>query len=358
MTTSRSLGAVRPAAVHAPLGAGSRLPCAAAWFVMLLLGSIAAPHPAFAQGGFGLIQAARVVQVQEAPAEDDAPPARPIAIAIDAGDAADGMDDDVVVEPRPGIPAARRQLVVQQANQYAAALEGDLHALLALLRTLRPDLPVEDRRVIRRAGRRAVKEAAMRESERHFAPPENGGPAGDSLVEAVGQAIASTAKNLFGIESRRERSSAADFRTHLRDTLVQVVEVRLGADAAREFADELEARERRRRDLVLREVVLKLDDDLVLTLDQSEAIEEALRGAWSEALVLVGQNSMIQDGRPVYPGLPRRAVHRLLTESQRRRFGGEEESEMERLNRENWSRMSLFAGRRFNAPTEDPWWRE
>lgn len=336
MSVRRSID--RPADSRGPCLARRTVlvPVSHALAILVVLSCLARPRGALAQDGLG--------QVQVAPAE--------------GGNQTHAPADDDAVEPRPGIPADRRQIVVQQADQFAHSLNGDLDNFLALLRTLRPDLPPEDRRAIFRAGRRAVKEAAMRESERQFAPVEAVGASGESLVAVLGSAIASTAKNLFGIERREERTDAADPRAHIRDSLLQVVEARLGAETSREFADELVSRERRRRDVVVREVVAKLDDDLSLTDDQSEAIEQALRDEWSEAMVLVGQHATVHEGRVVYPGLPRRIVCGLLTDAQRERFGADEESDVERVNRENWMRMALFAGRRFHAPMEDSWWRQ
>lgn len=301
--------------------------------MVALVACFAAPHAVFAQGGL-------------APAE----------VSEVEGGTPDG--DDEAVPPRPGIPADRLPIVVQQADEFARVFDGELRVTLALLRALRPDLPPEDRRAIRRAVRRAVRVAAMRESERQFAPAEAGGDAGDSLVAAVGEAVASTAKNLFGMDLAKRGTGERDPRADIRAALLEVVEARLGAETSRTFAAELEARDRRRRDQTVREIVAKLDDDLSLSDDQAEAIEEALREGWTEAMVLAGLYSSVQAGRAHYPGLPRRIVCGLLTESQRERFGGEEESTIERMNRQEWRRMTLFVGGRFPFPAEDPWWTE
>ena len=197
----------------------------------------------------------------------------------------------------------------------------------------------------------------MRESELQFAPPQAEGAADGSIVAAVTTAIASTAKNLFGVEKRSGEPASFDPRASVSRALLRVVEERLGADAARKYGEELAALEQRRRDAVIRRVVAVLDADLVLSDEQCEAIEEALRDGWSDVLEIAVSQQMVQNGRGFYPGIPRRAVHGLLTDSQRERFGGAEETPMERANRENWQRRALFVAERFVAGVEDAWWK-
>ncbi len=305
-----------------------------ATLVLLLFQSL--PREAWAQGGLALEPESTRADVVETEAAED-------------GEA---------IEPRPGIPPGLRQVVITQASQYEQALGGSLGAHLALLRTLHGELTPEQRRAIARDGGRAVKVAAMRASEHLHATEEDLRVAGQTLGESLVEAVGSVARNLFGIEKRREEPRPVDPQEFLAEAMGRVVETRIGAEAAREFAAEWAARQQRRRDGVVREVVAKLDEDLVFTDDQCEAIEQALRDVWTESLALVPMYDLNHEGRKIYPGLPRRVVRGLLTDAQRERFGGDEESDVERANRDNWQRMSLFLGSQEAQAERDPWWYE
>jgi len=289
-------------------------------------------------------------------------------IAVDAEPAVGPENGAVPEDPA----AARAMQIQQQAAQYEAYFRRHLDVELALLRTLHADLPVEQRKRIRAAGQAAVADCARRlvesEWQQQVGQPgaaEDGGVLGGLVREGlrmVGDALGLPVEGARAPAPRRPLDPRADIVA----AITTAVETELGADAARAYREENEAREKIWRAGVVQQVVIALDNELRLSARQREAIRAAIGEEWKDDLVLAEAHGHWSiNGWNVFPGLDREKILPHLSEIQARRFcpqDAEERRKIDDMFQSNIDglRRSAVINRavRMEEAMPDPWWDE
>lgn len=320
------------------------------------------------------IAAGRVIVV-EAPAgpagaEDVAPeePMGVVEVRVLPADGAIGLHVDDVIAGEVQPPGAltpeeqQRLMIAQQIAQLEPPFTSELNSQLELIRTLRDDIPEETRRRIVAAGEAAAKEAAKRTGELAFAQQQV--PQRQVIRLNAGDVVAGAVRGLLGLGPRQVNQPAEppgserfDGAHHLAAALGDSLEEHLGESVAREFEAQMLARDERLHRAVVHKIVSLLDDDLCLSSQQAEAIEAALVAGWNDSMHAATMQHFFGDGKRSYPGLPRTVVVPHLDAAQRERFGGEKETETERMVRDTWSRMwQVNRLQRNEAIDRDPWW--
>jgi len=159
------------------------------------------------------------------------------------------------VVARP-IPAQTKEAQIQQlAQRLRPLLRVEYHFLRAVC-----ELNQEQRRQVARAGERGLKEAAAR----NLGVINNG-----VQVFVAGQAVPPEAR-------------VNDPRKHIQEVLAKALK-EVSSKEADQYARELQRREEHTKLVAIRNIVARLDKELLLTSDQRDAIAESLSSGWNDS---------------------------------------------------------------------------
>jgi len=255
---------------------------------------------------------------------------------------ADPKDED------PAVVQRRQQIKHQAAHweqQFTKLLYGDLE----LMRSLCGDLPRESRRAISRTGEQTAKEAAIQLAELQFGVRQR-----QQLGEVNGRR-----RIVFEAKEDEPGKAAEDPVSLVSEALRKSLAEHAGDEKARAFAQELSARNDRRRAAMVHEIVAMLDAELFLTAKQREEIEQALLDKWEDRMGGALQGMHIVNGRRVFSQLPVECIRPHLTEPQREQFVAPPQNvEVSGAwHAQAWMRtMNLLSN--VQPAERDPWWFE
>ena len=261
-----------------------------------------------------------------------------------------GHAADEVRPAEAAVDAQMQQQLKQQAAHWEQLFTKLLYGELELIRSTCGDLSPKARRAIARAGEGFVKDSAMRLAEvqlgRRLRRPQEL-PAANRVVEQ---------------EPARDEGGAAvrampDPLTEIPTALAEYLTEHAGEERAAAYSAEVAARTARRRKAVVDEVVSMLDDELVLTSAQREAISATLLEHWRDSLALATSGSFMVNGRRMFRGVPSNELKPHLTELQRRRLAAEPADLDPRSARQElthvWINQQLA---NVQGVRRDPWW--
>lgn len=211
------------------------------------------------------------------------------------------------------VDAQMQQQLRQQAAHWEQVFTKLLYGELELMRATCGDLSPKARRAIAQAGERLVKDSAMRLAEVQLGRRlrvQRVGPAANRVAEQA------PARDGDGTAGRTMPDPLTEIPTALAESLAE----HAGEERAAAYSAEVAARTARRRKAVVDEVVSMLDDELVLTTKQRDAIAATLLENWGDSLALATTGSYSVNGRRMLRGVPTKLLGQHLSELQRRRL--------------------------------------
>jgi hypothetical protein len=165
--------------------------------------------------------------------------------------------------------AQKRQLVQQFTPQFRPYLGAELH----LVRTV-CELSEEERRQLARGAQRTL----------------------EAVVEKY------VAAQLGVMRGQRGMPAMPDPRKFIEEGVAELVQANLSIVQSARYRAEVEARNADRKQAAIRSVLAKLDQDLVLSPEQREKIQQSLSSNWSDSWSQLVEMSVLY-GDQFFPGL-------------------------------------------------------
>jgi hypothetical protein len=203
--------------------------------------------------------------------------------------AAPGPAQILIPDPAAIFRDAQRAALQFKAmeQQYAQQLRPSLQVEYHFLRSV-CGLTKEQRKQVARAGERALKNTATKLAETR--QPLQVGPRGPH--------------------------AGSDAQRLMRDGLVEAAKAYVSAEQLARYWSEVEQRDESRKQTAVRNLVAKLDQDLVLSTEQRDRIAESLSAHWHDAW---GRSlELYVQGDQFIPGVPDECVTPYLNETQKR----------------------------------------
>jgi len=230
------------------------------------------------------------VQVQFLPSNPPAVPAQPTVAKQQRA-----PEKEASEKPKVDVKAVRLQPARVRAQRAVATLESRLltqmrsicHAEYYFIRNA-CDLNADQRKALARLGETVAKAAAR-------------GYAGAELPV------------------RRTGHYRDDPRQLIEDELAQAMSGLLSPGQQARYKEEIEKRAASRKQVVIDNLVAKLDQDLVLSSEQRARLAEALATAWNDAWGLPLQ--MLRNLDNYFPNIPDKVITPILTDNQREVWG-------------------------------------
>jgi hypothetical protein len=234
----------------------------------------------------------------------------PVAPPIGAPAAADAA------VPAPKADAQRDAQVQQWIQQFRPML----HLELQLVRTA-CKLTKEQRIAITRDGEQALKDTA-----KQYAEMQN-------KVRVL----------RFGAQAE-----PADPRKRIQEGLMKAVKAHLSPDQIARYQDEFEKRTAHRKQVAIRNLIVLLDQNLVLSAEQRDKISESLSLNWDDSWCQ--SLDIFLNGNPFCPDLPEKFVVPFLTETQKKAWHGTPKNQLG-----GWGGFGFMAVEMFEPPNgEEP----
>jgi hypothetical protein len=117
-----------------------------------------------------------------------------------------------------------------------------------------------------------------------------------------------------------EQRQALDPHKLIQESLLQAVLTQLSTEQSGRYHEELARRTSYRKQLAIRNLVVKLDRELVLDSAQREKLAESLKMNWSDSWTQ-SLNALVYD-YPFLPNIPDKAIASLLNETQKKIWRG------------------------------------
>ena len=230
--------------------------------------------------------------------------------------------------PRGGLqPAAAKAAAVQmvrmrvalgnnngQAQQFMQQFRPILRSEYHIVRAVCRPTP-EQRQQIARAGEQAMRDAAVK------------------YVDMMRRPMTAAQR------------AALDPRKQIREGLARSVKAVLSAELAARLQDEMVRRDASRKQLAVRNLVARLDHDLILSPDQRDKVAESLRSHWDDSW---GQSlEMFMYDYQFLPPIPDQHVAPFLNDSQKKVWRGTQKVQT------FWGGFGMVGGVMANDPLED-----
>jgi hypothetical protein len=205
--------------------------------------------------------------------------------------------------------------VRQYAQQFRPILRAEYHIVRVVCR-----LTPEQRKEIARAGEQSLRVAASK------------------YVDMMRRPMTAAQR------------AALDPRRQIRESLADAVKARLSAELAGRLQDEIAKRDASRKQLAVRNLVARLDHDLVLSPDQRDKVAESLSSHWDDSW---GQSlEMFMYNYQFLPQIPDQYVAPLLNDSQKKVWRSTQKIQT------FWGGFGMMGGVMVDDPLEDDELRE
>jgi hypothetical protein len=200
----------------------------------------------------------------------------------------------VAVPAAPMVPGAAN--LEPQVRQFVQQFRPAMRAEYYFVRTACAPTP-DQRAAIAREGEKALREVAKSYAEVQMRP----------------------------VQIRNGRAVYPDPRRMIEEAMVKAVKPLLAPEQAARYQSELDKRAAGRREAAARNIVAKVDQDLLLGPDQREKITEAVLARWDDSWCQSLETLLYGD--QFYPRLPDDVVSPHLDERQRRIWRGSQQNQ-------------------------------
>jgi hypothetical protein len=200
--------------------------------------------------------------------------------------------------------------VQQYRQQFRPILRAEYHIARVVCR-----LTPEQRKEIARAGEQVLREAAKK------------------YVDMMQRPMTAAQR------------AALDPRRQIREGLAQAVKTRLSPALAARFQDEIARRDASRKQLAIRNLVARLDRDLVLSPDQRGKVAESLTAHWDDSWCQ--SLEMFMYDYQFLPPIPDQYVAPFLNDAQKRIWRGTQKVQS------FWGGFGMMGGIMVDDPLED-----
>ncbi len=211
---------------------------------------------------------------------------------------------------RMGVALGNNGQAQQFMQQFRPILRSEFHIVRVVCRPT-----PEQRQQIARAGEKAMRDAAVK------------------YVDMMQRPMTAAQR------------AALDPRKQIREGLAKAVKAELSAELAARLRDEMVRRDASRKQLAVRNLVARLDHDLVLSPDQRDKVAESLRSHWDDSW---GQSlEMFMYDYQFLPPIPDQHVAPFLNDSQKKVWRGTQKIQT------FWGGFGMVGGVMAEDPLED-----